>query len=46
MIDQIVQHLRENTLLWLTVMFIGVLYWGFRARRQASQIDRRAENDD
>jgi len=35
MIDQIVQNLRENTLVWLMVMFIGVFYWGFRARWQA-----------
>lgn len=35
MIEQIVDHLRENQLVWLMVMFIGVFYWGAKARRQA-----------
>jgi len=30
--DAIAENLRENTVIWLMVMFVGVLYWGFRAR--------------
>ena len=44
MFDQIVQNLRENTLVWLMVMFVGVFYWGFRARWQARR-DRNREKD-
>jgi cbb3-type cytochrome oxidase subunit 3 len=45
MIEQIVQHLRENQLIWLMVMFVGVFYWGVRARRQA-RIDSETRSDD
>jgi len=31
-LDAIAENLRENTVIWLMVMFVGVLYWGFRAR--------------
>ncbi len=41
MIDAIIENLRQNTLLWLMVMFVGVFYWGFRARWRA----RRGKDD-
>ncbi len=35
MIEPIIQHLRENPLIWLMVMFVGIFYWGVSARRRA-----------
>ena len=45
MIDQIVHHLQENSLVWLMVMFIGVFYWGVSTRRKA-QMRHKDDNED
>jgi cbb3-type cytochrome oxidase subunit 3 len=39
MFDGIIQNLRENPLIWLLIMFLGVFYWGFRARWRAKKTD-------
>jgi len=46
MFDQIVQNLQDNTVVWLMVMFIGVFYWGFRARWRARQNDEKKPDQD
>lgn len=32
--DEVIANFRANPAPWLIVLFVGVLYWGFRARWQ------------
>jgi len=33
-IEQLVQHLRDNAIVWLGAMFLGVFYWAFHKRKR------------
>ena len=34
----LIDHFRENAVLWMLALFAGVLFWGFRARTKARHL--------
>jgi cbb3-type cytochrome oxidase subunit 3 len=46
MSNLLIDHFRENAVLWMLILFVGVLFWGFRARIKARRLQDQAPKDD